>query len=77
MYRMSRSEFWQYKIAKARLKELRKLHEIELQEAYDNIHPTRTAVDYHIGRIYVESINPADYAIYLIDLQEEHKRIEK
>lgn len=76
MYHMSESEFMQYEIAEIRLKELRSKHADELQDAYDGIHPTRTVFDYERG-VYSESVNPADYAIYLVELREEHERIEK
>lgn len=77
MYRMGESEFMQYEVATGRLKDLRKQHAIELQQAYDGIHPTRTCFDYGQGTIYWESVNPVDYAIYLIDLKEGHARSEK
>jgi hypothetical protein len=77
MYRMSESEFMQFEQAEKRLRELQKNNEIELQQAYDGIHPTRVRFDYSLGTIYSESVNPADYAIYLIELREEHERQEK
>jgi len=77
MYRMSEAEFMQCKIAERRLQELYKQHEMELQRAYDGIHPTRTCFDYEQGAVYSESVNPAEYAIYLAELREEHKRFEK
>lgn len=77
MYTLSNAEFMQFKIAGKRLKELQQQHAMELQEAYDNIHPTRTGVDYGTGRMYSESVDPADYAIYLVDLQENHKEHQK
>lgn len=77
MYHMSESEFVQYEMAERRLHDLRKKHAIELQQAYDNIHPTRTCFDYQTGTLYWESVNPEKYAIYLIELREEHERMEK
>ncbi|MBY0124499.1 hypothetical protein [Bacillus sp. S/N-304-OC-R1] len=77
MYHMSESEFMQYEQAEERLKYLRKLHASELQDAYDGIHPTRTCFDSGAGKVYWESINPVDYAIYLVELREEHDRSEK
>lgn len=74
MYRMSNSEFIQYQSAERRLRELRIQHAYELQQAYDGINPTITRFDYESGSIHSESINPADYAIYLIELKEEHQR---
>src|SRR5690625_119758 len=67
----------QYQIAEKRLQDLKVKHARELQEAYDGIHPTRSAVDSDLGVIYVESIDPAEYAAYLVDLQAEHERIER
>ncbi|MBO1005777.1 hypothetical protein [Pseudogracilibacillus auburnensis] len=77
MYRMSESEFMQYEMAEMRLSQLKMNHAAELQQAYDNIHPTRMGFDYHLGRIFSESLNPADYAIYLVEMREEHELIEK
>ncbi|MGM7637596.1 hypothetical protein [Bacillus sp. Hm123] len=77
MYHMSDSEFRKYEMAERRLQYLRKQHQIEIQQAYDGIHPTRTCFDYEQKEIYWESVNPCEYAIYLIELKEEHERIEK
>lgn len=77
MYRLSESEFFQYRTAEQRLKDIRRQHALELQEAYDNIHPTKTRIDTDLGRIYVESINPETYAIYLVELRQEHEEIER
>lgn len=77
MYRMGQSEFFQYEIASRRLKEIRIRNKQELEAAYDGIHPTRCCFDYDSGKIYSESVNPVDYAIYLVEMKEEHKRIEK
>lgn len=77
MYRMSESEFMQYEFAEKRLFELRRQHAFEITQAYDNIHPTRTRIDSHLGRIFNESVNPETYAVYLIELQEEHKKHEE
>jgi DNA-directed RNA polymerase specialized sigma24 family protein len=74
MYRMSNSEIKQYQSAERVLQELRIQHAYELQRAYDGIHPTISCFDYEGGSIHSESINPADYAIYLIELKEEHQR---
>lgn len=76
MYQLSNSEFIQYRIAERRLQDIRKQHAHELQKAYADIHPTITRIDPALGRLYVESVNPETYAIYLIELQEEHKEIE-
>lgn len=77
MFRMSRYEFIQFQIAENKLNELKIQHAAELEQAYDNISPTMTYVDYDLGRIYSSSINPEEYAIYLIELQEKHKRKEE
>src|SRR5699024_9145907 len=76
MYRISRFEYIQFELAEQRLAELQRKHIQELQQAYAGIHPTRTMIDYNLGVIYSESINPADYAVYLVDLQEQHERKE-
>jgi hypothetical protein len=77
MYYMSESEFMQYETAEKQFNDIRKQHAVELKQAYDGIHPTRARFDYEQRRIYCESVNPADYAIYLVELREEHERIEK
>ncbi|NRD81163.1 hypothetical protein HPT25_28125 [Bacillus sp. BRMEA1] len=77
MYRMSQSEYTQYELAERRLQELRIQHAYEIQQAYDDIHPTRSAFDYGIGSIYSESVDPVEYAIHLIELKEGHEQQEK
>jgi hypothetical protein len=77
MYRISETEFLQYEVAENRLQELRQLHAIEIQQAYDDIYPTRTSFNYGLGKIYSESVNTEDYAIYLVDLKEEYIRTER
>jgi DNA-directed RNA polymerase specialized sigma24 family protein len=77
MYYLSEWEFMQYELAERRLLELRRKNKTELQEAYDGIHPTRSCFDYSIGTIFKESVNTADYAIYLVELREEHERQEE
>src|SRR5690625_4538285 len=76
MYNMTRYEFIQYKVAYDRLIQCRQENAEELQHAYDSIHPTRTQIDYQLGQIYIESIDPAEYAAYMIDLQAKHKQSE-
>lgn len=76
MYRVSESEFLQYDSAEYRLNQTRLENAAELKQAYDNIHPTRVCFNYSRGEVYSESINPIDYAIYLVELKEEHARIE-
>lgn len=46
MYRLSETEFMQYRMAERFLNDTRKRHAMELEQAYENIHPTRTAFDY-------------------------------
>lgn len=77
MYSMSRYEFIQYELAEKRLNELKQRHAIELEHAYDSINPTLTCFDYSLGELYSSSVNPANYAIYLVELQEKHKQIER
>src|SRR5690625_7143467 len=74
MYKVTFSEFMQYRMAERRLNEMKLQHEAELQQAYDNIKPTITAVNYDLGQMYAESIDPAEYAIYLVELQEKHEQ---
>lgn len=76
MYKLTRVEFMQYIIAERRLNELKQKHKAELEQAYDNIHPTKTGVNYDIGVMYAESIDPADYAVFLVELQEKHEQRE-
>lgn len=77
MYQLSEYEFYQYEIAENRLKALREKHDEELQEAYEGINPTMTCYDYGLCNIYVGSVDPAEYAVYLVELQEKHKQIEE
>lgn len=77
MYRMKKYEVKQYENAEAILKDLQLKHREELEDAYDSISPTQTQVDYDTGRFYVGSVDPSEYAIYLVEMQEKHKKIEK
>lgn len=74
---MSEYEFMQYKMAEQRLRDIRRQNAIELQKAYDDIHPTRTCYDYDLKRLYSESMNPEKYAIYLVEMRNGHERIEE
>lgn len=76
MYEVTEYEFLQFKVASKRLEECKQEHTEELQQVYDDIHPTRSQFDYGLGIIYVESICPAEYAAYLVDMQAKHERIE-
>lgn len=73
---MSNYEFRQYEQADKKLEMARYYNAIELERAYDGIHPTRTALDYSLGELYAESVNTAEYAVYLVELQESHKQVE-
>jgi hypothetical protein len=77
MYQVTKGEFMQYEAAEEQWLRLRRLHRLELVEAYACIHPTRSCFDYDAGKIYSESVNPADYAVYLADLQAEQKKSEE
>lgn len=74
MYFMGSEEFKQYLYAESKLRELDQLHRLAITRAYADIHPTRTALNIDERRFYSESINVADYAIYLVDLKDEQKR---
>ena len=76
MYRLTDYEYKQFERSLHYLRALQKQHNKELQQAYADIFPTRTGYDFNIGKIFSESLDPAEYAIYLVDLQEQYKRIE-
>jgi uncharacterized protein (DUF952 family) len=76
MYFMSAKEFQTYEVAERQLEHLRQVHAEEIEAAYDNIHPTRSCFDYDTGKIISESINPCDYAIYLLDMRKVHEKEE-
>lgn len=75
MYRMTENEFRSYLDAGIRYELLCLKQEEEIEEAHEDIHGTRTGWDYVHGAIYSESLNVADYAIYLVDLKEKHKKV--
>lgn len=77
MYQIQDYEFFQYETAEFRLKRMREQSIAQLNQAYRDIHPTRSCFNYDTGKIYSESIDPADYAVYLADLQAEHKKAEE
>lgn len=77
MYKLSRYEFEMYKRAAFRLELLTKNHKEELQEAYENVHPTRVHYDFERGELYSESANVEKHAIYIIDLKKEQGKRER
>lgn len=77
MYVMGMIEFRRYMRAEERLQELRARQQEELQNAYDDIHPTRVAYDYERCETYSESLNVEDYAIWLVEIQQTHKKQRK
>lgn len=72
MYFMGMYEFQQYMYAAERLEELTNLHDLTIRRAYADIHPTRMAFNTGLGKVYSESINVAEYAIWLIEMKEGH-----
>jgi hypothetical protein len=77
VYQMTESEFHKYLNAQSTYEKLCWDQEEEIEEAYEDIHPTRCGYDYEQGRTFSESINVADYAIYLVDLKDKHKKERK
>ncbi len=63
-------------MAEKHLRYLRNKNSLELQQAYDRIHPTRTQFDYSLGVIYKESVDPVECAICLVELREKHEEKE-
>lgn len=74
MYFMGMYEFQQYMYADEKLKEINGEHELAIRRAYADIHPTRVAFNHDLGEVYSESINVAEYAIWLIDVKEGHSK---
>ncbi len=77
MYQLTESELLQFEMAEKRLRFLREQHARVLEQAYEDINPTLTRTDYGLGDLYTESVNPAEYAIYLIELKEDHRSLEE
>ncbi|WP_391119376.1 hypothetical protein [Psychrobacillus sp. L3] len=73
MYKMTDTELHRYLNATTTYERLCIEQQEELEEAYENVFGTRTSWDYEQGKIYSESLNVADYAIYLVDLKGKHK----
>lgn len=63
-------ELQTYAYAEIYLRDLKRRHEIEIQRLYDDIHPTRTQYDRDTHKWYSESINVAEYAIWIIETRE-------
>ncbi|MED3554000.1 hypothetical protein [Cytobacillus praedii] len=74
MSSMGMYEFHQYVNAESILQELQELQELEIQRLYDDVHPTRTQYDRDQGIWYSESVNVAEYAIWLVETKERHKQ---
>lgn len=75
MYFMGSEEFKQYLYSEERLKELISAQELHTRRAYNDIHPTRMGYDREMGSMYSESINVADYAIWLVELKEKQQEM--
>lgn len=75
MYKMTEDEFQGYLDAGIRYELLYLEQQEELEEAYEDIFGTQTGWDYVNGSIYSETLNVADYAIYLVELKEKHKKV--
>lgn len=74
MYFMGMFEFRQYMNAAEKLREIQEEQELIIHNAYVDIHPTRVHFDYEQGKMYSESLNVADYAIWLIEMKESHSK---
>lgn len=74
MYFMGMFEFKRYMDAADTLEELKQEQDAVIQGAYEDIHPTRVHYDYEQGKMFSESLNVADYAIWLIEKKESHSR---
>lgn len=72
MYFMGMFEFRQYMNAADRLQELTEEHDFIIRNAYADVHPTRIHYDFEQGKMYSESLNVADYAIWLLEMKESH-----
>lgn len=74
MYFMGMFEFRQYMNAADKLREIEEEQAVIIHRAYSDIHPTRVHFDYEQGKMYSESLNVADYAIWLIEMKESHSK---
>lgn len=74
MYEMGSAELMQYVNAEMRYEELCRQQVLELHRAYADIHPTRMGFDFDQGKVFSESVNVEDYAIFLVDLKADHQR---
>lgn len=66
---MDEMQFRRYLYAEEELKSLIQEQNLSLRRAYNDIHPTRTYVDHEVGKLYSQSINVENYAIWLAELQ--------
>lgn len=71
---VSRIEALQYALAEKRLEQLERRYQQKRNEVYDSVFGTRSVPDYDLGFMYVESVNPVEVAIYLVELEEEHEK---
>lgn len=67
MYIMGLFEFKEYLQASHYLEEAVREFQLFTCRGYADIHPTRTAYDPGQGKMYKESLNVADYAIWLVE----------
>lgn len=70
---ITESQLWQYLNAQREIEQIERAYQTERQEAYEGIAPTITGFDYGSGRLYKLACHVEDYAIYLVELDEERK----
>lgn len=74
---VTRTEAMRYIYAEKQLEYLKDDYECRVQAAYENIHPTRTVPCYETGELYIESMCPMNFAIYLCELKENYEKVKK
>lgn len=70
MNKMGMYEFKQYLDSPQLLAEKQREYRLFEQRGYADIHPTRMGYDYGQGKMFKESLNVADYAIWLVESKE-------
>lgn len=70
MNKMGMYEFKQYLDSPQLLAEKQREYRLFEKRGYADIHPTRIGYDYGQGKMFKESLNVADYAIWLVESKE-------
>lgn len=75
MYTLKDFEFQEFLQAEQYISQLILEQQLEINRAYNDIHPTMSSFDYATGTIYKTSLDVVDYCEYLINLKQKQMNV--